>query len=111
MWFREGKYFRAHRYIMEKHLGRKLSYDEVVHRRDHNKLNNHISNLEVMDRAEHTREHLAGKYTNPNNTATHKQCCVCGEIKPRSAYTKCSKHADGLRYGCTPCRKEQRRVR
>lgn len=46
-----------HRYVMEQHLGRKLRSDEIVHHRDENKLNNDISNLEVMDRAQHAYHH------------------------------------------------------
>jgi hypothetical protein len=46
---------------MEEHLGRPLSYNEVVHHIDGNKLNNDLSNLEVMDRGEHIRLHTKGK--------------------------------------------------
>lgn len=46
---------------MERALGRRLSFNEVVHHKDGNTLNNDPANLEVMDRAEHIREHTAGK--------------------------------------------------
>ncbi len=49
-----------HRYIVEKHLGRKLlpfPY-EVIHHIDGNKLNNHISNLQVMSASEHASMHM-----------------------------------------------------
>lgn len=46
-----------HRFIMEQHLGRKLSSDEIVHHRDENKLNNDITNLEIMTRSEHASHH------------------------------------------------------
>lgn len=52
-----GKMTRLHRHIMEQHLGRKLSSEEIVHHKDGNKLNNNISNLVVMTNAEHTRLH------------------------------------------------------
>lgn len=48
---------KVHRAIMEEHLGRKLSPDEVVHHIDGNKKNNDISNLKVMTRGEHSRLH------------------------------------------------------
>jgi hypothetical protein len=47
----------VHRYIVENFIGRKLTYDEVVHHKDFNKLNNSISNLKVMDRKDHNRLH------------------------------------------------------
>lgn len=42
---------------MEDHLGRFLTNNEVVHHKDHNKKNNAIENLEVMDRNTHGRLH------------------------------------------------------
>lgn len=48
---------RLHRYLMEKHLGRKLSFNEIVHHRDGDISNNDISNLELMTRAEHLNRH------------------------------------------------------
>ena len=48
---------KLHRLIMEEHLGRKLTSDEIVHHIDGNKLNNDISNLQVMTRGEHSRLH------------------------------------------------------
>lgn len=54
------KYYgrHAHRVVMEEFLGRALSSDEIVHHIDGNKQNNDISNLTVMSRSEHIREHL-----------------------------------------------------
>lgn len=50
-----------HRYIMEQFLDRKLDKNEVVHHIDGNKLNNDISNLEVMSLSDHSRLHMTGK--------------------------------------------------
>ena len=50
-----GKY--EHRLIMEEHLGRKLSSDEIVHHIDGDKHNNDILNLTIMSRSEHSRWH------------------------------------------------------
>lgn len=46
-----------HRINAEYIIGRKLTKDEVVHHKDHNGLNNDLSNLEVMTKAEHDALH------------------------------------------------------
>jgi hypothetical protein len=55
---RNGRRVALHRAIMSEHLGRPLTSNEVVHHRDHNPLNNDLSNLQVMTRAEHCIYHL-----------------------------------------------------
>lgn|SRR5699024_905728 len=50
-------YVLEHRMIMSNELGRPLSDEEIVHHIDGNKLNNRISNLEVMDRSSHSSLH------------------------------------------------------
>jgi hypothetical protein len=52
-----GKRRYAHTIIMESYLGRELGADETVHHIDGDKLNNSISNLRVVKRADHAREH------------------------------------------------------
>lgn len=54
-------YIREHRLVMERHLGRILEPDEVVHHINHDKMDNRIENLELTTLAEHTRHHHVGK--------------------------------------------------
>jgi putative hemolysin len=54
---RGGRRIHYHRYLMEQHLGRKLNRGEVVHHKNHDKLDNRIENLCVMTASEHTRLH------------------------------------------------------
>ncbi len=52
-----GRPRALHRVVMESVLGRWLEPHEDVHHLDHNRRNNHPSNLRVLDHAEHARKH------------------------------------------------------
>jgi hypothetical protein len=58
-WPRKGGYIREHIRVMELHLGRRLRPNELVHHKDHNKLNNDLANLELLERGAHSRLHRA----------------------------------------------------
>ena len=50
-------YIREHRYKMERHLGRKLEFNEIVHHKNHNIKDNRFCNLEVISRSKHSSFH------------------------------------------------------
>ena len=52
-------YTLQHRYIMSKHLGRKLLKDEMVHHIDMDKTNNDINNLWLCDASQHQIAHTS----------------------------------------------------
>lgn len=62
----ENKGRMLHVVLMEKHIGRKMLKNEVVHHIDENKTNNDLSNLEVMTRSEHSRLHAIKNYSKKN---------------------------------------------
>lgn len=62
------------RYLMEEYLGRKLRENEEVHHKDHDKTNDVIENLEVINSTEHRKHHNPLKYKD-----TIEQCYVCGK--------------------------------
>lgn len=55
-----GIKYDEHRYIMEQVVGRKLSFNECVHHKDGDAKNNELTNLELIDRSSHTKQHMTG---------------------------------------------------
>jgi len=56
----EHGWIQQHRLVVERHTGRKLRDDELVHHIDENKHNNVISNLVIETWGAHTRRHCVG---------------------------------------------------
>ena len=86
---RDGKKVRAHRWIMEQHLSRKLLPSEHVHHKNGDPLDNRLENLEVLDPKTHMRLH---KQIYPDT----KKCVECGAEFPvnprkRKRHKTCSK--------------------
>lgn len=55
----QGERIDQHRLIMQNHLGRKLTFNEVVHHINGDQKDNRIENLQVLTRSEHAKLHWA----------------------------------------------------
>ena len=77
------------RYLMEQYLGHKLNDDEEVHHIDHDKTNDVIENLEVVNSTEHRKHHNPLKYKD-----TIEQCYICGKSFTFTAKQHCNKYRE-----------------
>lgn len=71
----KNNYVLEHRIVMENHLGRLLTEDEIVHHKDENGKHNHIDNLEILSSSEHARLHMStGRKT------SRLICAFCNQV-------------------------------
>lgn len=54
---RKGGYHLEHRLVMEKHIGRPLWTQECVHHKNHDRQDNRLENLEIIERSAHSKYH------------------------------------------------------
>lgn len=68
---KEG-YVMEHILVMEAHIGRHLSSDEVVHHINRNRSDNRLENLRLMNKREHARMHMKERHEKKRGVMTYQ---------------------------------------
>lgn len=98
-----GSRIPEHRHVMETHLNRKLLDSEVIHHKNHDKLDNRVENLEILP----SQSIHAQLHADVFRSETHRQCTTCLTIKPRTEFDRGpnKKNFDPNFTQCKTCRK------
>lgn len=78
------RYRMEHNIVWERYYG-EIPNGKQIHHKDGNKLNNNITNLELVSPLEHKREHSKCEI---RDGIEYKPCRKCGEYKPITNYYK-----------------------
>ena len=91
------RYYLEHRYIMEQHLGRYLTKNEIIHHLNGDKLDNRIENIQIVSRQLHPVIHY-------KLDVSDRICKLCGSNKTVSTLDGRNRwyiHEDGFK--CHRC--------
>ena len=106
----EWGYILTHVRVMSEHLGRPLKKGELVHHKDGNKKNNHISNLQIVTRSEHATIHM--KWNKHGKKDLSKRICKLCNSKTtylqKTGWELWYKFEDG--YICNKCKKKIKKI-
>lgn len=94
-------YVLHHRIVVENHLGRLLNRDEIVHHLNHDKLDNRIDNLEILNAVKHSEEHgrqkrrLCLELKCPGCNQTFERFKSLTHLQKKARFTSCSRKCRG----------------
>ena len=94
--FLNGKNMHVHRLEWKKHHG-DIPERCVIHHKDKNKLNWNITNLELLSRAEHVREHRDKVHRPGVNVRAYKDGTILYFDSIKDAAKYCNTHPSSIR--------------
>ncbi len=77
-------YVLVYRLIIEKHIGRYLKPEEIIHHKDEDRTNNNIENLQIMTNSEHISHHMKKRWKDPEY---RKKMIKYNKLRPRDPKT------------------------
>jgi len=112
-----GKKLQEHRLVMQLHLGRELTKEEIIHHIDNDKSNNELDNLMLFPtKSAHTKYHyeqgdlklIAGD--NKRTLINGKLLCIrCKKLKSVNEFPRDKSYDLGVRSTCSYCYNLNRR--
>ncbi len=95
----QGKYVLRSRLVMEQHLGRYLTKDEVVHHINRITDDDRIENLQLMTRIEHNTYHSRDLQNYGKWAWAYDYCVECGTTeRAHKGHGRCDRCNDRWRY-------------
>ena len=70
-----------HVLVVEKRIGRRIRYGEIVHHINGNKIDNRIENLELMTNSAHMKEHMSRPEIRRKSSRIAKRTFATGHLK------------------------------
>jgi Pyruvate/2-oxoacid:ferredoxin oxidoreductase delta subunit len=105
-----GRSYTVHRLVAAAYLGLDILDSKTqVNHKDLNKLNNHVSNLELVTQGQNIRHYVEDYMRRkwPHDNDHQIQCRSCMEVKPHGDFNESARGRYGRSATCKVCRSEK----